>query len=231
MASRLETDDPDILVARWNAGRTGQARGGRGLLQMSEVIMRLALLLVWGCAVSVSGQTFGPDQKAYAETSQRGNARIFYWGGNRSVGQLTIDYGQPPWKENYEAFLTKATGRRWRFGQNHWTNLDTNIDLTVGKTKVPAGHYFVVLENHPERGLQMVLLDPVGVRKRKLDSYHAHKTRGGLEVPLQHTKGKKPAGQLRIVLKVDPAQNDRATLVVAFGGHRLRAPVVMHVKK
>jgi hypothetical protein len=31
----------------------------------------------------------------------------------------------------------KPAGKRWRFGENFWTTLDTNMELTIGGVKVP----------------------------------------------------------------------------------------------
>ena len=71
----------------------------------------------------------GREQTAYSEHSERGSARIFYWGGDRSAGQLVIDYGRPAWQQKYQDSFEsdEIDGRRWRLGQNHWTKLDTNI--------------------------------------------------------------------------------------------------------
>ena len=45
---------------------------------------------------------------------------------------LSVDYGQPPWKQQYADAIgsEKSVGKRWRFGADFWTTLDTNVDLT-----------------------------------------------------------------------------------------------------
>ena len=77
----------------------------------------------------------------------------------------------------------KPSKPRWRFGENFWTTLDTNMDLVLGGVEVPTGYYYIVVQHH-ERGLELVLLDPAEIRKQHLDAYEAPKTTGGIRVPL-----------------------------------------------
>ena len=178
------------------------------------------------------GMAAGPrptEQTPYPETSQRGNTRIFYWFGPNSAGQVSIDFGQPAWKKPYEKFLTQPSGRRWRFGQNFWTSLDTNIPLVLGGVEVPVGAYYAVLEHTKQGGLRMVLLDPAVIRKRRLDAYEAPKTTGGIAIPLSKAKGgrKGYAPQLELELTVDRSKRDRGALHVRFGPHALTAALEM----
>ena len=179
---------------------------------------------------ATGGMATGPkpvEQTPYHEGSERGNTRIFYWYQASSAGNVSIDYGQPRWKAQYEPFLTKPSGKRWRFGQNFWTSLDTNIPLTIGGVELDVGQYYLVLENHSEHGLRLIALDPQAVRQQRLDAYEANKTKGGIALPLEHSKTKHTAQSLSIELTVDRSEKHRADLVVHFGPHRLTARVAM----
>jgi quercetin dioxygenase-like cupin family protein len=176
-------------------------------------------------------------QMPYPETSLRGNARVFYWYGNGSAGQLAIDHGRPVWKPAYDAFLERPGGPRWRLGEKFWTSLDTNIPLTIGGVRVEPGQWYLVLQHRADHGLELVLLDPAAVRARRLDAYEAPKTDGGLVVPLRHERTRAAtATRLRIdlvcregqELGADGSGEGHAELVIQFGPHRLHADVVMH---
>lgn len=79
-----------------------------------------------------------------------------YWYGPNSAGQLVINHGRPRWNGKYGAFLKNPTGNRWRFGENFWTTLDTNIPLEPGSVKIASGSYYLVLQ-HSKNGLELVL--------------------------------------------------------------------------
>ncbi len=123
--------------------------------------------------------------------------------------------------------MTTPSGRRWRFGQNFWTSLDTNIPLTLGGIEVPVGAYYAVLEHSKQAGLRMVLLNPGEVRKRRLDSYEAGKTSGGISIPLALGKAARPASRLALELTVDRSKRDHGMLSIRFGPHELTAPLVL----
>lgn len=176
------------------------------------------------------GMAAGPrptEQTPYDEGSERGSARVFYWFGNSSAGQVEISYGRPDWKPGYDAFLSKPNGQRWRFGENFWTTLDTNLPLTIGGVALGVGQYYLVLQNDAEHGLRLLALDPQVVRERRLDAFEADKTTGGIVIPLQHENSDPVTRRLAIDLRVDRTQKHRAELVVRFGRHTLLAPVVM----
>jgi len=197
-----------------------------------DVTEDLDLLVIFSDAVpTTGGMIAGPkptEQTPYPETSARGSTRIFYWYGPDSAGQVAIDYGRPRWNGNYGTFLKQPSGRRWRFGENFWTTLDTNMALTIGGVDVPIGGYYCVVQNDAKAGLQLVLLDPDEVRKQRLDAYEANKTRGGILIPLKGGPATLPTGRLEIELEVDRAERDRGALRVRFGKHELSADLKMH---
>lgn len=184
---------------------------------------------------TTGGMAAGPrptEQTPYHESSERGNTRVFYWYQDGSAGQVSIDYGRPAWSPRYNAFMRPTEKvRRWRFGENFWTSLDTNIPLTIGGVDVPIGQHYLVLESHPEHDLRLVLLDPAAVRKRRLDAYEAQETlEFGTPIPLTKRASKAVAKRLTLDLQVDRSAAHKANLTVRFGVHRLTVPVTMHVE-
>jgi len=168
-------------------------------------------------------------QQAFPETSPRGSSRIFYWGGNRSGGQVIVDYGQPAWKEEYDQSVDAQLGVRWRLGNNFWTRLDTNMDVTAGEVDIPAGLYYLVLERRKEdRNFVLWLLDPVEIRDARLDAFQAPQTKGGIALPLEYKAVELKAEKLQIALAPDAQRKDGATLTVHFGKHRLATKLTLH---
>ncbi|MBL8752721.1 MAG: cupin domain-containing protein [Planctomycetes bacterium] len=167
------------------------------------------------------------EQTPFPETSQRGNTRIFYWFGPDSAGQVAIDHGQPRWQPAYAKFLDDASGKRWRFGENFWTTLDTNIPIELGGVAVPIGQHYCVLQATAD-GPQLVLLDPSEVRKRRLDAYEADKTKGGIVVPLETVKLDTHTSRLELELTTNPKAKDTGSLTIRFGPHTWTTALRLH---
>lgn len=196
-----------------------------------EIEADLDLLVFFTAArVATGGMAAAPpptEQTPFPETSQRGNTRIFYWFGPDSAGQVAIDFGRPRWQPAFAKFLQQPSGPRWRFGENFWTTLDTNMPLTLGGIDIAVGQYYLVLQR-TEAGTQLVLLDPADLRRRRLDAYEANKTTGGITIPLQASKLEQPAAELDIELTVEATAKDTGMLSIRFGPHQLTAPLRMH---
>lgn len=195
----------------------------------------LTVLVFFSSAIpETGGMIAGPRptrQTPYPETSPRASTRIFYWFGPGSAGQVEIDHGLPAWQPAYAKMLAPQKTMRWRFGQNFWTRLDTNIDLTIGGVRLPAGYYYLALESHVDEGLRLIALDPAEVRSQLLDAYQAPQTTGGVALPLTREDDGQFTRRLSMTLDVveeDGVRTDRATLEIRFGPHRLIAPIEMH---
>jgi quercetin dioxygenase-like cupin family protein len=205
---------------------------GKAKHHFHDITEDLDVLVFFSDAVpTTGGMIAGPkptEQTPYPETSARGSTRIFYWYGPDSAGQVAIDHGRPRWNGRYQQFLDQPSKRRWRLGENFWTTLDTNMALTIGDTEVPIGAYYCVLQNDATAGLELVLLDPDEVRRRRLDAYEASKTTGGIRIGLEKGKAAVPAGRLEITLDVDRARRDTGTVRIRFGAHEMSAELKMH---
>ncbi len=194
-----------------------------------DVVQDLDVLVFFSAARGTTGgMAAAPppvEQTPFPETSRRGNTRIFYWFGPDSAGQVAIDFGRPRWQPAFAKWLDRPDGRRWRFGENFWTTLDTNIPLSIGGIEVAVGQYYCAMRNDEKAGLQLLLIDPAEVRAHRLDAYEANKTTGGLVIPLRRGKSDEPAGELDVELTVDPAAKDSGALTIRFGPHVLTADV------
>ena len=168
-----------------------------------------------------------PAVKAFAGSSDRKSSRVFYWGGQSSPGQVVVDYGPTPWKDEFakHAESDAMIGKRWRLGNDFWTTLDSNVDMKLGGVDVPAGMYYVTLARNSD-GYALALNDPAKVRAKKLDAFQSENMTGGISIPLTHAKAEAVAEALSINLATDEANPTKGDLSIEFGPHRLTAPFV-----
>ena len=157
------------------------------------------------------------------------------FGQGGSPGEIAIDYAVLDWKDSYEEAINspKMAGKKWRFGKDFWTNLDTSFDVEIGGVAVPAGYYYLTLEKRTgDAGDQYMLAlhDAATIRKMKLDAFMADRMKDvGIEVPMQHKTGE-PSKQLEIALTMEQGSQDTGALNVRFGPHVLTAPLKLKLK-
>lgn len=176
-------------------------------------------------AVKGAGGAGGAVQ-VYQQNVERRNARVAWFGKNGSPGQIAIDYSPVPWKDQYEEVLAsgKQKGRKWRLGGDFWTRIDTSFDLQLGGVAVPAGYYYLTIEQRDGDAFVLALHDAAAVRKQKLDAFMAPKLQGGIEVALTASKLDEVAKALAITIGMKPGSKTEGTLAIHFGGHALAAP-------
>jgi len=167
--------------------------------------------------------------KVFAGTFDRKLARMVLFAGRGSVGGVSISYGQPQWAEKYDELIgsPKYDGKRWRFGKDEWTTLDTSVPLTLGDKELKPGVYYLTIE---QRGGQFVLaaIDPASVHASTIDPYVAHLSQGGVETVLKHEKSDEVEKRLVIKLAQTMGSPGTGELVVRFGPHTLSAPIQLH---
>lgn len=174
----------------------------------------------------IAASILAQEVQRFGGESVRVSTRIAYFGKNSSAGQLAIEYGQPEWKDEYETQFDELTrGKRWRFGNNFWTTLDTHLDLTIAGTKVAIGYYYLVLERSQGDDWSLVLLDPKEIQAKKLDAFQAELTTGGIVVPLNWEQTEDISEKLIIKLAPSEGKLDKGTLRIGWGKHKLTADI------
>ncbi len=186
------------------------------------------LLVPFGTASSARIPAQEAPQRPFEETGERGNCRIFFWGTNRSGGQVRVEYGRPVWKDSYDGFVDDVRDRRWRLGQNFWTSLDTNMPLKVGGLELEPGLYYLALEHQRDGRFVLLFLDPQEMRDLKLDAFQVDETDSGSEAPLAYQKSPIQSGRLTLFLKTEPLKPCTAVLQIHFGNHLLSTSMEMH---
>lgn len=164
-----------------------------------------------------------PRLQVFAQTTERKRNRIAWFGQGGSPGQLSIEYGAVPWQKKFAKMVGSeaSMNRKWRLGADFWTSLDTSVAMNVGGVDVPAGYYYLTLEQR-EEGFVLALHDAAAVKKQKLDGFVAHRLKGGIEVPMQHKDDAAAADKLHIEVALTEGQ-DEGQFRIAFGPHLLSA--------
>ncbi len=196
----------------------------RGDARFAEVITKLGGKPATGGADAGDGPP--PNVRVFAGTTDRKSSRLFYWDGRNSPGQVAVGYGPIAWKDEYAGMIgsEQLVGKRWRLGGNFWTTLDTNLDLTLGGADVPAGLYYVTLEQKSPGEFVLQLNDPASIREKKLDAFLSERVTGGIEIPLKHSESDEVARTLKIEVATMKGADPRdGSFTVAFGPHRLEA--------
>ncbi|MEO6596273.1 MAG: tetratricopeptide repeat protein [Planctomycetota bacterium] len=167
--------------------------------------------------------------QVFAQSVDRKNARAAWFSRSGSPGQISIDYSPVPWADKYETLITsgKNQGKKWRLGADFWTRLDTSMDLQCGDVKVPAGYYYLTLEQRSPDNYVLAMHAAAAVRKQKLDASQAERLQGGIEVALAHKQGDEIAKSLEIAVEMQDGSKTEGSLRVRFGGHVLSAPFVV----
>ncbi len=165
--------------------------------------------------------------QAYGELSERQNTRILYFINSEppvSPGQIAIDYGQPLWKSEYEERFDELTlGKRWRFGNNFWSSLDTNVPFAIGETEIGPGYYYLVLERTQSDQWYLVFLDPVAVGNAGLDAFFVEEAPEGIKAELNRARGEETAEKLTVKLIAVENEVGKARLEISWGPHLLTA--------
>jgi hypothetical protein len=143
-----------------------------------------------------------------------------------SPGQIAINYGQPMWKPEYEEKFDDLTkSKRWRFGNNNWTSLDTNVAFTLAGVEVGPGQYYLVLQRSPADQWFLVLLDPETVRAKRLDAFFVDEAPEGVNVPLNWKRTEELAEILSVQLIPVESDLNRAMLEIRWGNHMLAGAI------
>jgi len=145
--------------------------------------------------------------------------------GNAGAAMICVQYGQPPWKAEYDTMLTTMKGKNIRLGKDFWTTMNTSVALTIGGTKVPAGSYYLGLKNDAEGKLHLAVLDAVAADKAGAGPFMPDGWKVDYTCPLEMTASEKQVDLLTFDLPHDPKTPTNMTLSIAWGKHLLTAAV------
>ncbi len=158
--------------------------------------------------------------------AQRASARVLYSNraDNSFPGQLSISYGQPEWRSEYEdptTFDQMTKGRVWRMGNNFWTVLDTNLPLRIAGKDIAVGAFYLGVHRSEDGGTwSLVFMDPTKIRQARLDASDIAKATIDFMVPMTFDKAEESTEKLAISLNTEEDLTD-VTLKVVWGNFQL----------
>lgn len=164
--------------------------------------------------------------QAFGGSFPRMSTRVLYFGENAPLGQISIQYGQPVWKPEYENLLTESRDTSQRLGSDFWTCLDTDMDLTIGGAPVPKGQWYLGLRIDTEGRPHLMVMEAAAVRAQKADASQTQMFLAKINAPLQHSRTEQQVDRLTIALSTEGKPTGEAELIVTWGKHKLTAPVV-----
>ena len=180
---------------------------------------RIALL---AAALSVPAvaqvQVFGGNAPRMAST------RIFFQNG--PVGMVCVQYGQPEWKDEYDAMADKLKGKRMRLGKDFWTTLNTSVPLTVGATKVAPGSYYLGLECDAEGGFHLLVLRAENSDKQGWAPFMPDAWKPDYACAMEKGVSQSSATRMTMDLASDAKDPANMKFSINWGKHVLSVPVV-----
>lgn len=170
-------------------------------------------------------QVFGGKQERAATT-----AVLF---GDNIMAGMSIVYGQPMWKAEYDQMLDKLKGKTNRLGKDWWTTFTTSIDIDLGGTKIGAGSYVLGIRCDAEGKFHLVGMEATGAMKKGLTPFGPQEWKPDFAVPLELHKGANEASveKLEMELKVDAEDPTKGMFTMSWGKHKLTAPLALQLAK
>ena len=167
------------------------------------LLFLLAASFVHGSGPKLAAQRLSPHDKVSVTL------------GGKTV---TIEYGRPYLKHPKTGEVRKLGmpnfvpwGQWWRTGADEATTLTTEVNLTIGSLKVPAGKYTLyTLPN--EKAWKLIVNKQTG---QWGTDYNADQDLGRVDMQVQVKTSDKPTEQF--TLSFDQAGESKATLKLAFG--------------
>lgn len=150
-------------------------------------------------------------------------------------GAVTIQYGQPEWKDSYDAVLAsgKFNGTTQRLGKNWWTSLDTTVAIEIGGTKIEAGSYYLAIQAAKDGAMSLLVIDAKTSNQKGWLPFVASQWKSDIVCKLDLMKDAHEDVQQKMLIAIsaDKADPSKGTFSIRWGKHELRAAVAFHLPK
>ncbi len=180
----------------------------------------LAISLLLSIAGSLTAQYFVADQLVARRMSR------ITWLGESGEQSLAVDYSQPKWEANHEKFMQGQAPQYARLGANAWTTLQTGVDLTFGKTKVPRGRWYLGAHRGEKQNWTLTLMAADKVDFAGLGAGSTFVVKPDLEVPMRLERTEQAVELLDIKLSSNKQGKANVTLAIRWGQYRLSTDLV-----
>lgn len=179
----------------------------------------LTALLLLTTATNLTAQYFVPDQSLTRQMTR------VTWLGHSGEQSIAIDFGQPKWTPEYDTFMAGQTSRHARLGSGPWTTLHSSVDLTIGKTKIPRGRWYLGALRDAEQNWLLTFMAADDLDRKGLGGGATISVTPELTAAMQLERTEEARELLDIRLASTKEAKPVVTLAIQWGKFRLRTDV------
>lgn len=179
----------------------------------------LTAFLLLTTAANLTAQYFVPDQSL-----TRRMTRVT-WLGHSGEQSIAIDHGQPKWTPEYDAFMAGQVSRHARLGSGPWTTLHSSVDLTIGKTKIPRGRWYLGALRDAKQNWALTFMAADNLDRKGLGGGATISVTPDMTAAMQLERTEQASELLDIKLAADKTGKPVVTLTIDWGKFRLRSEV------
>jgi hypothetical protein len=154
--------------------------------------------------------------------------------GDGLMGGISIDHGQPVWKDSYDGMRQQLKGRLLRLGSNWWSTLTTSFPLDLGGTRIPAGSYLLGLTCDKDGRFALALVEATkalraGAMPFPIDKQGTMNWQPDYQAPLELRENVADTVVERMTMTLQFADGDiaRGSYTLAWGRHELVASLAI----
>lgn len=191
----------------------------------------IALALFAGSGWLYAFRAEGPKPRGSAQSMVRDASRIAYVHEDPETNalsvpaQFAVQYGAPPWKDEYDAQAGKIkAGQRVRLGKDFWTELDTNVPLTIAGQELAPNQYYLLLERGEGDGWKLIAAEASEIRAKHLDAFQSEHVTGGIAIPMTYSKAAESTDEM--LLQFQMPRDGSPRFIIQWGPHQLAADVI-----
>jgi len=162
---------------------------------------------------------------------ERGLSRVLYWNDvtDSPIAAVSVEFGRPLWNRQLDdpaRFDLLTKGKVWRLGSDYWTSLDNNVPIKIAGREIPVGLWFLGLQRSADgASWSLAFIDPVKVRKARLDAHAMSTAPIEFQVPLKIEPSTAFADKFTMVLAADKANIKNVTIRISWGKLQLTTPM------
>jgi hypothetical protein len=147
------------------------------------------------------------------------------WLGLSGEQGVTLEYGQPEWRPDYERFLQQRSAVPLILGKGALTTLRTDVDLAFGAQKLARGRWYVGARRDKEQEWSLALFaaDRVDASGRGATAILA--TEPDLRVPVRVLREAESVELFEVTLTDSKRTPQNLALGMAWGPYRLRVEI------
>lgn len=179
----------------------------------------LTAFLLLTTAANLTAQYFVPDQSL-----TRRMTRVT-WLGHSGEQSIAIDHGQPKWTTEYDAFMAGQVSRHARLGSGPWTTLHSSVDLTIGKTRIPRGRWYLGALRDAKQNWSLTFMAADNLDRKGLGGGATISVTPDMTAAMQLERTEQASELLDIKLAADKTGKPVVTLTIDWGKFRLRSEV------